>query len=233
MKRLVFLVEGDGDVLAVPALAGRLLSELPVDVQNQLFPDPLPFRIGGLDSFTGAKKQPEWQRYLSLAVRTRPNTGAVLAVFDGDSAKMEGTPFCAVTAARTLAERGRAAGAGTLFSLAVVFLRQEYESILIAAADQLADIDPQAQRPQNPEDVPRDAKRWLSDHMQGGYDPKRNQRTLTQAVGDWQPVRNTHRSFRRFCDALGQLAGAVATGVHVVTPVPPVPPASPPPASPP
>lgn len=223
MKRLVFLVEGEGDVLAVPALTGRLLTELPDELRGQLFPDPLPFRIGGLDSFTGPKKQTEWQRYLMLAVRTRPNTGAVLAVFDGDSAKMEGNPFCAVTAARTLAERGQAAGAGTLFSLAVVFLRQEYESILIAAADQLAGIDPQAQRPQNPEDAPRDAKGWLSDNIQGGYDPKRNQLGLTRAVGNWQPVRDTHRSFRRFDNALRQVAQAVATGTHVVTPSPPAP----------
>ena len=174
--------------------------------------------------FTGAKRQPEWVRYLKLAAATRKNLGGVLAVFDGDSGKLEGQPFSAVTAARTLAERGRAAGAGSLFSLAVVFLRQEYESILIAAADQIPDIDPQVPRPANPEDAPRDAKGWLADHLQGGYDPKTNQRTLTQAVQNWQPVRETHRSFRRFDNALRQLAEAVATGVHVVTPTVPAPP---------
>jgi hypothetical protein len=233
MKRLVLMVEGDGDVLAVPALAGRLRSELPYELQQHFILDNQPFVIGSLEKFTGPRNQPKWIRYLEAARESRKNLGAMLAVVDGDSKKSEWNPFCAVTAARTLAERGRAAGAGVVFSLAVVLLRQEYESILIAAADQLPGIDPQAPRPANPEEAPRDAKGWLTDHMEGGYKEKIHQRTLTQAVQDWQPVRATHRSFRRFCDALGQLAGAVATGVHVVTPVPPVPPAPAPPASPP
>jgi hypothetical protein len=230
MKRLAFLVEGDGDVLAVPALAGSLLSEFPPELQGQLFPDPQPYRIGGLEGFTGRRLQAEWVRYLKAVWVTRKKPPAMLAVFDGDSAQMEGNPFCAVNAARTLAERGRAAGAGTLFSLAVVFLRQEYESILIAAADQITEIDADVARPANPEDAPRDAKGWLSDHMQGGYDPKRNQLALTRAIGDWEPVRDIHRSFRRFNNALRQLAEAVAGGTYVVTPVPPAP--SSPPATP-
>lgn len=223
MKRLVFLVEGPGDVSAIPALAGRWRTELPPELQGQLFVDDRSIRIGGLHEFTGPRHQSDWLRFLRYAA-TRPSLGAILAVFDGDSAKMEGAPFCAVTTARTLAERGRAAGAGTLFSLAVVFLQQEYESILIAAANQLPDIDPQAPQPPNPEAAPRDAKGWLDDHLPEGYDPVRDQRRLTQAVQDWQPVRDTHRSFRRFENALRQLAVAVASGSHVVTPLPPPPP---------
>jgi hypothetical protein len=37
MKRLVLLVEGEGDVQAVPSLVGRLLTQLPDDCQGQLF----------------------------------------------------------------------------------------------------------------------------------------------------------------------------------------------------
>ncbi|MBV9125519.1 MAG: hypothetical protein JO112_19395 [Planctomycetes bacterium] len=44
MKRLVLLVEAAGDVLAVPSLVGKLLTELPQDLQGQLFLDNAPMK---------------------------------------------------------------------------------------------------------------------------------------------------------------------------------------------
>ncbi|OWK45170.1 hypothetical protein FRUB_01501 [Fimbriiglobus ruber] len=58
----------------------------------------------------------------------------------------------------------------------------------------------------------------MDDNLPGGYSPKPHQRKLTQAVSDWQPVREQMRSFRRLESALQQLATAIATGVHVATP---------------
>jgi hypothetical protein len=62
MKRLVLLVEGDGDIQAVPSLVGRLLTQLPDDCQGQLFPDNAPMRIGGIHQITG-KKQGDLARH--------------------------------------------------------------------------------------------------------------------------------------------------------------------------
>jgi hypothetical protein len=215
MKRLAFLVEGQGDFHAVPNLVGTLASQHP-DFFTHLFIDDKPFIIGGPEQFSG-RKQSEWNRYLKLA-KTRPKLGAVLAVFDGDNHKFEGDPFCATTAARVLAERARAEGAGVQFSLAVVFLRQEYESLLIAAGRQITELPSEIELPGAPEDAPRGAKEWWAKHLPGGYDATRDQRRLTNAVADWQLVSSANRSLRRLLSALSQLTVAVSTDEPVSTP---------------
>jgi hypothetical protein len=121
MKRLVLLVEGEGDVQAVPSLVGRLLTQLPDDCQGQLFLDNAPMRIGGVHQITG-KKQGDLVRHLGNAMK-RPKLGAAMLVLDGDADRIEGRPFCAVEVARTLAQRATGAGAGATFSFAAVFLR--------------------------------------------------------------------------------------------------------------
>src|SRR5207302_394219 len=117
MNRLVLLVEGDGDVQAVPSLVGRLLTQLPDEFQGQLFLDNAPMRIGGVHQITG-KRQGNLVRHLGNAAN-RSRLGAALLILDGDADRVEGEPFCAVVAARALAERATAAGAGMRFSFAV------------------------------------------------------------------------------------------------------------------
>jgi hypothetical protein len=109
------------------------------------------------------------------------------------------------------------------FSFAAVFLRQEYESLLIALADQLSGLKPGTKIPTNVEEAPRGAKGWLHDHLVDGYNPTDHQLELTRAVGDWEPVR-TLRSFQRLEHALVELATAVASNQHIVSPLPPPPP---------
>lgn len=57
MKRLVLLVEGDGDVEAVPSLVGKLLAQLPESLQGQLYLDKLPMRVGGVFQISGRRQQ--------------------------------------------------------------------------------------------------------------------------------------------------------------------------------
>jgi hypothetical protein len=173
MKRLVLLVEADGDVQAVPSLVGERLSHLPEELQGQLFLDNAPMKVGGLHQIIG-RRQSDLIRHLGNAAK-RPRLGAALLVLDGDSGQFEGQPFCAVEAARTIAQRAIAAGAGTQFSFAVVFLRQEYESLLLTVADQLPGLKPGAILPSSPEESPRDAKGWLHEHLADGYNPTRRQ----------------------------------------------------------
>src|SRR5262245_42730935 len=122
MKRLVLLVEGDGDVLAMPSLVGELLTLLPDHLQGQLFLDNAPMKVGGLHQITGKKRRGNLVRHLGNAAK-RTKFGAGLLVLDGDADRFEDEdgPFCPVKVARVLGERAAAAGAGKTFSLATVF----------------------------------------------------------------------------------------------------------------
>ncbi|MFI5381659.1 MAG: DUF4276 family protein [Tepidisphaerales bacterium] len=225
-KRLVLLVEGHGDVQAVPALVDRLLKER--QPWDQLFLDRNAIRIGGVETLVGSdKNRGEWLRWLGVAALRR-RIGAVLAILDGDAGAVEGRVFCAALVAKVLAERSRAARGGELFSVACVFARQEFESWLIAGVDSLAgralpdgrqgiragtssaDLDT--------ETAPRDAKRWLSKRMVNGYKPTQDQAMLAEIV-DLNAIRARNlRSFRRLESALDTLIDAVRNGQPVISP---------------
>jgi hypothetical protein len=218
MKRLVLLVEGNGDVQAVPSLVGGLIARRPDNLQGQLFLDNAPMRVGGIHQITG-KRQRDLARHLGNAAK-RSNLGAALLVLDGDADRVEEQPFCAVEVARTLARRATDGGAGKLFSFAAVFLRQEYESLLLAVADQLPGLKSGVTLPPAPEEAPRDAKGWLHENLLDGYNPADRQLELTRAVKDWAPV-HLLRSFRRLEHSLVELADAVMTSRNVASPQPP------------
>jgi hypothetical protein len=110
MKRLVLLVEGQGDVAAMPALVGELLTQLPPELQGQLFPDNTPIKTGGIHQLTG-KRSSDFTRHLEIANK-RSKLGAALLILDGDTEQVESLPFCATQVARLLASRARDAGAG-------------------------------------------------------------------------------------------------------------------------
>jgi hypothetical protein len=130
---------------------------------------------------------------------------------------------CVRDAARDLAEVAGRAGAGALFSVAVVFFRQEYESLLIASYQFLPGNRAGVVLPENVEEAPRGAKGWLKRNLDGGYKESQDQLTLTRAINFEHLRRQPIRSFRRLEHALTQLATAMASGEHVVTPVRPSP----------
>ena len=221
MTRLALVVEAESDGPAVAKLVARTLNHIP-EAAGVVFLDDRAIEVGQIAKVSG-DNQPAWLRHLGDATK-RKNLGGVLAVLDGDDKAFEGQPFCPVTAARTLAARGRAAGAGVLFSLAVVVLSQEFESLLIAAADQLPGYIPPAKNnpyptPTDPEAAPRGAKRWLKHRLEGDYKESADQLRLTPAVTDWSPVRDRMRSFRRLEHAVAELVAA--GGPPVATPGPP------------
>lgn len=173
-KRLVLLVEGQGDVEAAPVLVKRLLAEH--DAFDVVLLDPYPFRVGEYSKIS-KNDFGEWRRLLQDAA-LRKNVGACLLLLDGDSPrKVDGQPFCAARAARRLAEEARKVGGGSLFSVAIVFACMEFESWLIAGVESLkgkafsdgrAGIPNTVQEiPRDPERVPRDAKGWLGRAMKG------------------------------------------------------------------
>src|SRR5437773_1507797 len=143
-KRLVCFVEGEGDRLAVPILAFRMLTQ--VNATDVLFVDNDPYNaqnLGNLLKTDKGKERPNWLRWLESAGRERKNLGAVLLVLDGDTQRVSKgwksyidryrtDVFCARDVARTLAEDARAVRGGEAFSVAIVFAMMEFEAWLLA-----------------------------------------------------------------------------------------------------
>lgn len=229
MKRLVLLGEGHGEVSALPVLVRRLLQEK--DVGRLLFVDAEVIRtpLSHLVKWDKAAQQPDysqWIKRVRLAARRR-DVGGVLAVYDGDFPRFpagSAAPFCAATAAKSLAAAAVSAGAGKIISLSVVFACPEYETWLVAGAESLAGRKLPDGRLVLPGDVqfpggdPESrGKGWLEQHCPH-YRPARDQASLTELL-DFQVVRERKlRSFKRLEHAIGQLLEAAASGSHVSTP---------------
>src|SRR5262249_30018340 len=158
-------VEGDGDALAVPVLVKQLLTEL--DAWQHVTLDDPPFKVGNVAEITRGEGK-EWIRLLKAAQK-KPPLGGVLLVQDGELGRIRNEEFVTCRFATRLAEWSKAAGAGSLFSVAVVFACTEFESWLIACADRLAGqkltdgrpgiVEGTTIPPGDLEQSPRDAKR--------------------------------------------------------------------------
>ena len=218
MKQLVAIVEGDSDAAPVANIVNRILltsypgAPLVASERHAI-------RAGGLPGLSG-RHTDKWLRAVRLAAQPSRNAAGVLAVFDGDDDFFDGLPFCAVYAARRLASAAADAGAGVAFPLAVVILCREYESLLLAVADQLLGYGG-GELPPDPENAPRGAKEWLGRQLGGGYKEADDQLRLTQQVKDWSPAREKLRCFRRLESAVGELVAAALAGAFCCTPAAP------------
>jgi hypothetical protein len=230
MKRLVLLGEGHGEVSALPVLARKLLCER--DRGSLFFVDDDILRTGeaaGLIKWDKQKNRAdcrEWIRKVGVAAR-RSNLGGILALFDGDARTFPaGSPsaFCAAAAAKFMAVAAGEAGAGKIFSLAVVFACVEYETWIIAGAESLAGKSFKDGRPALPRglkfpagELESHGKRWLEEHCPG-YRPTRDQSPLTELL-DVNVVRAKKlRSFSRLEHAIDQLLEATGQGSFISTP---------------
>jgi len=109
--------------------------------------------------------------------------------------------------------------AGTTFSVAVVFARQEFESWLIAGVPSLAAKyhDEVGDDFQNVETAPRDAKKWIGKRSKGGYKPTQHQAPLASEL-DIDVAIERLRSFRRLDNAIQEFIDAARSGQHTVSP---------------
>jgi hypothetical protein len=227
MKRLVLVGEGYGEVSALPILVDRLRREK--DTGATLFVDPDVIREPNPVKWNKQAARPDYSKWVSrvtLAARRR-DTGGVLAIYDGDAPSFpagSGSPFCAATAARSMAAAAAAVGAGKTFSLAVVFACVEYETWIIAGIESLAGRKYKDGRPGllsnlkfPPGEPESHGKRWLEQHCRG-YRPRLDQSALTELL-DLNVVRAKNlRSFSRLDHAIDQLLAAVGSGSHISTP---------------
>ncbi len=229
MKRLVLLGEGEGEVAALPVLVRKILlgkGAAPLSLGDHVVRAR---NASGLVKWNKQKDQADyadWIHYVRIAAR-HSKGGGVLAVFDGDEDKFPAgaaSPFCAKTAAKLMAVAAGEAGAGKLFSLAVVFVCVEYEAWIIAGTESLAGKTFKDGRPVLPPgtkypggDAESHGKRWLEKNCQG-YRPTRDQRALTELL-DLNVVREKKlRSFTRLEHAIDQLLAAAASNSPISTP---------------
>lgn len=169
------IVEGHGEVYAVPLLLRRLVPAIDASVEVEVFH---PIRTA-----RSKLMQPgEMERAVQLAAAKLGGNGAVLILLDAD----DDCP--AVLGPQLLA---RAHSARTDIPCTIVLANREYESWFIAAADSLRGVRgvPDDQEiPNHPEGI-RGAKEWLKDRM-GRYSETADQPALS-ARFDLQSARRS------------------------------------------
>jgi hypothetical protein len=151
--RLAAIVEGDGEVEAVPILIRRVAAE--IDPSLAVRVDPV-LRVPA----SRLMKPQELERYVEFAARKLSGQGGILILVDCDWDQ-----GCPAQEAPALLARARQARGD--MTISVVLAKKEYEAWFIAAAESLRGkrgLATDLTAPANPEDI-RGAKEWLSRHM--------------------------------------------------------------------
>lgn len=155
MQRIASIVEGHGDVRAVPILLRR--------IAQRLFPGSAveflrPIRVGRYKII----KPGELERAVELAARQTGDRGSILILLDAED-------DCPAELGPALLER--AIDARRDRDIRVVLAKREYEAWFLAAIGSIAGsrgIDQRAAPPDDPEMI-RDAKGWLTAHRPSGW----------------------------------------------------------------
>lgn len=149
--RIACIVEGQGEVDAVPLLLRRIAEKIGIRGNLKIWP---PIRVRR----NQVVREGELERAVELAARKIGGDGAVLIVLDSDD-------DCPARLGPRLLSRASAARPDIF--VAVALAKREFESWFLAAAESLRgarglqdDIEP----PESPEEI-RGAKEWLSDRM--------------------------------------------------------------------
>lgn len=209
MPKIVPIVEGDGEVDAVPALLSKLLAEMQRfdiyvgDVANAHGCGNLT-RPGGVERFVGN-------------ACTKSDCGAVLILMDADKQ-------CPVELARSLSQRVEAVG--VRFPVVTVIAKCEYEAWFLASLETIVGqsfggrpgLPSGLTYPGEVEGVAA-VKSWITQSLPKGriYKETLDQLAMTRLI-DTDKARQRSRSFRRLCHALEETVVAIDSGERVVTP---------------
>lgn len=169
MRRIVAIVEGHGEVLAVPTLLHRIATRVAPD--ETIIVSPLRVHRSKIVA------PGELEQAMALAVRRIGSDGCVLVLLDADD-------DCPAQLGPHLLER--ATGAAPNHAVSVVLAKSEYEAWFLASATTVAGhlgIRSGFSPPAEPEAV-RNAKGYLTDQMPRGqsYSPTKHQQELTRAL---------------------------------------------------
>ena len=150
MRRIATIVEGHGEVGAVPVLLRRIAERVSPEIALDL---PRPIRVPR----NKVVRAGELERAVALAAARAGADGCILILLDANG-------DCPAQLAPRLL--GRAVSARPDRDIRVVLAKMEYEAWFLAAAASLG-IGGGVEPPGDPEAV-RDAKGWLSARMRAG-----------------------------------------------------------------
>ena len=199
--RIQPVVEGHGEIEAVPILLRRLLFEARIyDVEVGV---PVRRRRSQLATEEGLTTS------IAMA-RDQPNCAAILVLFDGDD-------DCPAQLGPT-AQRWANAAARDV-PCAVCIAHREYESWFLATLDSLRHPEIRVDAGAHPQpEVPRDAKGEMSRQMLGrGYKPMTHQAKFS-ALFCLSDACKRSRSFRKLTTSFGQLLTDMETPADVWPP---------------
>ena len=188
MVKITAIVEGDGEVEAVPVLIRRISTEVsPLAPPNVL----RPIRVRRQRIL----KEGELERYMSLAAARVGDGGCILILLDAEEE-------CPAELGPTVLLRARAARPDR--QIETVLAKYEYETWFVAASESIAgsgishDVSP----PPNPESI-QGAKEWLRRTF-SSYSPTADQAALT-ARFDMELARQRSPSFDKMWRAVAKL----------------------------
>lgn len=200
MKKILLVVEGDGEVQAGAILVRRVLHELhglfEWDVETQRRRDYSHLRANNWANF---------RRYLSSAFHEK---APILWMLDCDD-------NCAVEVVKELSQEATNIGVRT--PLAFALWVREYETMFLHDLDSVRErfrLSKIEQLPRDPESK-RGAKEWLNSQMPRGqiYKERIDQSSLS-AVVDLQRLQANYKSFQHFERALLWLADRTEPGIY-------------------
>ncbi len=196
MPTLVPIVEGDGEIDAVPVLLRNILAR----IERWEWQVGRPRRVGGL-----GKLRKDLPNLLQRLVADPP-CDAILVLNDCDDG-------CPVEEARMLAQIARSVALPC--PVAITLACREYEAWFLASLSTIAGNYNLPEGLVYPGDVEgrRDVKGWLSDQMPPGtiYKETFHQVRMTNLL-DIEEALARSRSFQRLCHAVEELVQVAGTG---------------------
>ena len=181
------IVEGDGEVSALPVLLRRIrewrTAHIPVDIN-------FPIRVRR-DRFLN--KDDEFRRHVLLAQRKSGPEGWILILLDADD-------DCPATLGASITDRVKQIDPG--IRVAVVLANREYEAWFVAAAKSLNGRRGFAFEATNnifDAEARRDAKGWIRERMTSGVYRETSDQAAFSAVLSLDEAHDNSRSFRKLC----------------------------------
>lgn len=204
MPKIVPIVEGPGEVAAIPILFQKILKpSRRHDIQIAR-----PHNAKGRDNL---KKKGGLEKFVQAAWKER-DCGAIFIVLDA-----EDDPYCNL--AKDFSTRVKTMG--IIYPVVIVVANRMYENWLVASIETIAGQFGLPAELSPPEDVEsiKNAKRWLKDHFpkDQAYKETTHQEAMTHLL-NIELARKRSRSFRRLLHAIEQTIEAIDTNAKIVTP---------------
>lgn len=203
MPKIVPIVEGDGEVTAVPVLLRKILArDMRYDVQVAR-----PKNANGRGNLT---KEGGLERFIRYAWKER-DCGAILVLLDAENE-------CPVDIAREFSRRAEALG--VLFPVVIVVAKRMYEAWILASISTIAghlDLPAGLMPPTDVEAVPN-PKTWIDQRFPLGRAYKETQDQESMTVLMDLALASSAQSFRRLEHGVREALDAIDTGTRMITP---------------